>query len=207
VTAPAFLHLLDAAQRAHASHPGLAAFVGFPDDLSEQPMTPHSIPAADLLARETGLFGNDQAELRDAFIAAAPEALWRETYKGTDIGQDFMDRFGCYCLIGPGAPWTSARMAGFVVYMPADLHYPWHHHPAEEMYLVLAGEARFLAEGAPPETLRAGDTSFHASNQPHAMETGAHPVMAYVTWRSHLQTPPVLTERPVADTDNSEGPR
>jgi len=205
VTTPAFTHLLNEARRAHQTHPDLAGFVGFPDDLAEQPMTPFSIPAADLLARETGLFGTGQAAFRDAFTAAGPDALWRETYKDTDIGPDFMDRFGCYCLIGPGAPWTSARMAGFVVYMPAGLHYPWHHHPAEEMYLVLAGEALFLREGARPETLCAGDTSFHAANQPHAMQTGAHPVMAYVTWRNHLEVPPVLTERPVADSGPPEG--
>jgi len=197
VTSPAFTHLLDQARAAHETHPALARFVGFPDDLTEQPMAPYSVPAADLVMRETGLFGAKLAAFRDAFIAAAPEALWRETYKDTDIGPDFMDRFGCFCLIGPGGPWASARMAGFVVYMPAGLHYPWHHHPAEEMYLVLAGEALFLRDGEPPETLRAGDTSFHAANQPHAMETGAHPVMAYVTWRNALETPPVLTERAV----------
>ena len=65
------------------------------------------------------------------------------------------------------------------------------------MYLVLAGQARFMREGAAPETLSAGETSFHASNQPHAMETADHSVMAYVTWRNHLDTPPVLTDREV----------
>jgi mannose-6-phosphate isomerase-like protein (cupin superfamily) len=205
MTSSAFTHLLNEARKAHETHPGLSAFVGFADDLAAQPMARHSVPAADLMARETGLFGTAQVSFRDAFIAAGPDALWRETYKGTDIGQDFMDRFGCYCLIGPGGPWISAQMAGFVVYMPAGLHYPWHHHPAEEMYLVLAGEADFLRACEAPETLRAGETSFHASNQPHAMQTGAHPVMAYVTWRSHLETPPVLTGRSVEGFSHQEG--
>lgn len=206
MSTPAFAHLLNEARRAHESHPALAAFVGFPDDLVEQPTAPFTVPAAGYLARETGLFGTAQAAFRDAFVAAGPDATWRETYKDTDIGADFMERFGCYCLIGPDAPWISARMAGFLVYMPAGLHYPWHQHPAEEMYLVLAGEALFLRAGEPPETLRAGDTSYHAANQPHAMETGAHPVMAYVTWRNELDSPPVLTGSRVAEAGLAAGP-
>lgn len=62
------------------------------------------------------------------------------------------------------------------------------------MYLTLAGEAEFMREGASNKKLRPGDTSQHASNQPHAMETHAHPVMAYVVWRNGFETPPVLTE-------------
>ena len=61
-----------------------------------------------------------------------------------------------------------------------------------------AREAAFHREGDPTEVLRPGGTSFHASNQPHAMETTDSPVMCYVTWRNHLDTPPVLTERAVA---------
>ena len=34
-------------------------------------------------------------------------------------------------------------MNAWMVYMPAGLYYPLHQHPAEEMYLCLAGEAVF----------------------------------------------------------------
>lgn len=189
----AFRHLLDQARIMHRDHAGLAQFVGFPTDLEDQDYTPFDIPAAALLRGDTGATTPDIAPLRDAFVGAGPDAQWRETYKDTDIGDDFMDRFACYCLIGPGAPFVSKTMAGFVVFMPAGLHYTWHHHPAEELYLVLSGEAEFIRRGEAPETLRAGDTSFHHSNQPHAMTTHDHPVMAYVTWRNHLDIPPVLT--------------
>jgi len=198
VTEPAFEHLLKQVQLAHDEHPDLGEFCAFPDDLTPSEYSRFHVPAADLMRRDTGLFSNDLAGLRDAFVAAGPMAQWRETYKATNIGQDFLNRFGCYALIGAGGPWISARMSGFVVYMPASLHYPWHHHPAEEMYLVLGGVAEFLREGEAPETLAAGDTSFHASNQPHSMTTHEHPVIAYVVWRNHLRTTPVLTEREVA---------
>ncbi len=186
--------LLHQAQATHADSPALQGFCPFPDDVMPQPVSPFHIPAADLMARETGLFTDNHADLRDAFVAAGPLAQWRETYKGTDIGQDFMDRFACYCLIGGGGAFSSQQMWAWVVYMPAGLYYPWHHHPGEEMYFVLAGEAEFMAEGRPNEVLRAGQTSQHGSNQPHAMQTHDHPVMAMVVWRNGFETPPVLTE-------------
>lgn len=193
MTDPVFQHLLDETRRAHARHSALRTFCAFPDDLSACEVTPYHLPAAELMERDTGLFANDLASLRDAFIAAGPVARWRETYRDTNIGDDFMSRFGCYCLIGGGGPWISSQIAGYVVYMPAGLDYTWHHHPAEELYLVLAGQAEFLRKGEPAELLGPGDSSRHASNQPHAMRTSDHPVMAYVVWRNHLGIPPVLT--------------
>jgi len=77
MTTPAFSHLLHEARKAHQSHPELAAFVGFPDDLTDQEMAPFTVPAAGHLARETGLFGTAQAAFRDAFTAAGGDAHWR----------------------------------------------------------------------------------------------------------------------------------
>ncbi len=84
-------------------------------------------------------------------------------------------------------------MGAWVVYMPARLWYSWHHHPGEEMYLILAGQAEFLRKGHAPETLCEGDTVQHESNQPHAAETHDSPLMAYVVWRNGFRTKPVLT--------------
>ncbi len=198
MTDTVFETLLAEAKQAHETHPDLNFFCPFPDDLRPAEHVLHETPAAKLMMRDDGLFSDKFSGFRDAFVAAGPLAQWRETYKGTDIGQDFMDRFGCYALIGDGGPWVSSGMSGFVVYMPAGLHYPWHHHPAEEMYLVLAGRAEFHREGEASEILNAGDTMFHASNQPHGMTTHDHPVMAYVVWRNNLGIKPVLTERDVA---------
>ena len=197
MTSPAFDALLEQARAAHRDTADIARFCPFPTDLRSSSFTAFHIKSADLMAADPVMNAPDAHPLARAFIAAGPQAQWRETYKNTMIGDDFMDRFACYCLIGQGGPWISDQMAGFVVYMPPGLHYTWHHHPAEELYYVLAGQAEFLREGADSKVLHTGDSSFHASNQPHAMETHDHPVMAYVIWRNHLGTPPVLTERTV----------
>lgn len=190
---PVFDRLIDEARRVHEGHAALTGFCPFPNDLRPQEIAPFHIPPSDLLQAETGLGTDRYSALRDAFVAAAPYAHWRETYKGTNIGDDFMDRFGCYCLIGDGGPFASDLMRAWVVYMPSRLHYPWHHHPGEEMYLVLAGEAEFSRHGHPPEMLRPGDTVLHNSNQPHATDTQDAPMMAYVIWRNGFETAPVLT--------------
>ena len=130
------------AQRAHETHPRLREFVGFPSDLSPGNYTRRSHPVESVMGAEIWNAG-PLDELRDAFVNAAGLAQWRLTYEGTKIDPDFMERLGCYCVIGDGGFWNSTQMSGYVVYMPAGLHYPWHHHPAEEMYLMLAGEAEF----------------------------------------------------------------
>lgn len=86
-------------------------------------------------------------------------------------------------------------MSAWVVYMPAGLYYPWHQHPAEEMYFTLAGEGVFMREGCTDETMREGQACLHQSNQPHAFETKDHPIMAYVVWRNGFDIPPVLTHK------------
>lgn len=185
--------LLREVKNLHDASAELQDFCPFPTDITPIDVAPYHIVSSDLLQKETGLFGEQYAPLRDAFIAGAPHALWRETYKHTDIGQDFLDRFGCYCLIGTGGAFSSENMLAYVVYMPAGLHYPWHDHVGEEIYFVLAGEAEFHRKGEASETLNAGGASFHASSQPHAMTTHKHPVIALVLWRNGFDTGPKLT--------------
>ncbi|MEM9581161.1 MAG: dimethylsulfonioproprionate lyase family protein [Pseudomonadota bacterium] len=185
--------LLTELRRAYEAHPQAQAFAPFPDDVRRQPLEPHHCPCADYLEADSALVSRSYAPLQQAIIAASPVVQWRETYKDTDIGADFMDRFGCYSVIGAGGPFTSDTLWVWVVYMPAGLDYPRHHHPGEELYIVISGEAEFRRDGAARETLREGDTVLHASNQPHATQTFAHPVLCLVIWRNGFDTAPVLT--------------
>ena len=192
-----FERLLQQARDAHAEFPALSEFCDFPSDLTKVEVQKRHLPCAELMEQDATLIAPGVHPFARAFLDASPHAFWRETYKETNIGQDFMDRFACYCLIGEGGAYHSQQMLGYVVYMPPGLYYPWHHHPAEEMYLVLAGQADFRREGEASETLGPGQSSFHASNQPHAMETYDQSVLAYVIWRNGFGVKPVLTEREV----------
>ncbi|MFK7752235.1 MAG: hypothetical protein AB8B51_06760 [Sedimentitalea sp.] len=100
MTPASFDHLLDQARALHATHAGVADFCDLLSDLTPQPIAPYRIGAVELQRRETMLIGDDHADLCAAFVAANPDAHWRETDNATDIGDDFLSRFGCYCLIG-----------------------------------------------------------------------------------------------------------
>ncbi|MFK7938670.1 MAG: dimethylsulfonioproprionate lyase family protein [Roseovarius sp.] len=186
--------LLQEARAMHTGSAALQAFCTFPTDLTPQDITAHQTSAAGLFAKDTALDGSPNAAFQQALITATPHARWQELYKDTDIGEDFLSRFGFTCLIGDGGAFDSPSMGAWLLYMPAHLHYTWHHHLADEMYLVVAGSARFMRDGAPDETLTPGQTMLHQSNQPHAMETGDSPVLCYIIWRDHFEHLPVLSQ-------------
>jgi len=181
----------------YEASPQLMAFQTFPDDseFKWSNLEPHYINPATLFAEDKTLFSDGFASVRDALIAVKDSALWRETYKNTNIGSDFMNRFGCYELFGWEGHFSCHSTRGFIVYSQGELYYPWHHHPAEEMYFILAGEAEFATEGNAPRMLKPGDTVFHAKNQPHNMETKQKGVLAWVQWRGDMSVAPVLTDR------------
>lgn len=185
--------LLNEARAAHARIEALNAFCPFPDPLSEQAIMPRHDPLSDRLGTDTALGSAGFEGFRDALIAAAPLAQWRDTYRDSPIGAVLHAHFGTYEFLGRDAPFGTDLMRGFVVYQIPGYHYPLHHHPAEELYLVLAGEAEFHVEGEESRVLRPGDSAYHASNLPHALTTHDSPVLAYVLWRGDLTTKPVFT--------------
>ena len=182
---------------AYEAEPAMTSFHPFPqtDELSWNPMDPHIINPAKLCAEDDSIVSEKYTALRDALIAVKDVASWRETYKNTNIGEDFLNRFGCYELFGSEGHFQCQSTRGFVVYSAEGLYYPWHHHPAEEIYLILAGEAEFTTEGNSPRMLTPGDTVFHAENQPHNMQTRNKGVLAWVQWRGDMSVLPVLTDR------------
>lgn len=193
MSAPApFQRALDAARAVHLSHPDVADFAIFPDDATWRDLPANPIAAARYMAADDGIASDP---LGDALIALGSVVNWRETWRDSRIGQEFLERFGCFELVGHGGHFHATTMRGFLVYAPAGLHYPWHHHPSEEMYVVLAGEAVFEVEGEAPRRLRPGGAVAHAANQPHAFTTDDKPLLAWVIWRGpDFDTGPVWTD-------------
>ena len=185
--------LLRTTQDAYADNAEMTGFTPFPDDIVRQAVTPFHSTCCDVFCEDKKLVSQKYPALQDALRAASDAVHWRQTYKDTDIGDDFMGQFACYCIIGENAPFMSAAIRLFMVYMPPHFYYPWHHHPAEEMYVVVSGTGVFKRKDCPDERLTEGEISFHQSNQPHAMETLDDPVLCLVAWRDDFETQPVLT--------------
>jgi hypothetical protein len=123
-------------------------------------------------------------ELVAAVARAAPSLAWRRTYTAQELGAAFVDNYGWSEIFGGNGPIACDGIAcGFLILGPAT-HYPRHRHEAEEIYLPLSGTAAWQQGDAiwrehPPGTL-----IHHVSNEPHAMRTGAGPLLALYLWRS-----------------------
>jgi hypothetical protein len=134
------------------------------------------------IARDAAPFG---IELVAAMYRAAPSLAWRQTYTAQDLDRAFLDNYGWSEILGCGnGPLASERVAcGFLILGPST-HYPRHRHEAEEMYLPLSGTAAWQQGDAVWRDRAPGTLIHHASDEPHAMRTGASPLLALYLWRS-----------------------
>lgn len=184
--------LLSEARSLHMSVPELSGFCPFPDITYAEGFDANLDPLCDTLCSDETLSGPYTA-FQSACIKAAPHAMWRDTYRDTPVGDVLHAHFGTFEILGRDTPLNADHMRGFLIYQTPGYHYPLHHHPAEEIYLVLAGEAEFSLEGQKPKRLGPGQTAFHPSNAPHALTTTDRSVLAYVLWRGDITTKPVFT--------------
>ncbi|KIC41878.1 hypothetical protein RA27_00185 [Ruegeria sp. ANG-R] len=174
--------VLEAARQVHQTHPHLTGFGEWPTDLSDSNLQPASVPATRLVG-EFDLAGTTATQaLVNAVVATAELAHWRLTYTEDEVGADFLARYGYYELFGPHGHFHSTQLRGYIAFWGAGLNYGWHSHQAEELYLTLAGEARFKVEGN-EAIITPGQTRLHESWQSHAMTTTNKPILTFVLWR------------------------
>jgi hypothetical protein len=119
----------------------------------------------------------ESTPLLEAFRAIEPKLTWYQR-KG-DLGDD---RFrACHAnasLVGPDGLEPREDVWIGVSLMAPNTSYPVHHHPPEEVYLVLSdGEWWNEAEGW--YRPGSGRTVHHRPNQRHAMRSGATPLLAF----------------------------
>lgn len=159
--------------------------------LAHWPAAPghRAVHAADLpvlrwlpeIAHDAAAFG---VELVAAVCRASPLLAWRQTYTALELGAGFLDDYGWSEILGASGPLASERVAcGFLLLGPAT-HYPRHRHEAEEMYLPLSGTAAWQQGDEAWRDRPPGTPIHHASQEPHAMRTGASPLLALYIWRS-----------------------
>jgi mannose-6-phosphate isomerase-like protein (cupin superfamily) len=166
------------------SIPAQREFINWPRAMPFTPRTPNPVPAIDELEKHPGEANALTQGLQQALMALARHVEWRLTYTEAEVGKDFLRRYGWFELAGPQDGYFQTDQTRMTVgYWGPNLDYPWHLHEAEELYLVVSGQATFEAEGQEPRTLRAGDTIYHRSNQPHAMTTHESGILTFVLWR------------------------
>ena len=85
-------------------------------------------------------------------------------------------------LIGPtGLIKHQSFRVGLFALIP-DIDYADHAHPADEVYIVLAGSGSWSLDGGPFQVKRAGDIIEIPSMMTHAMRTGTTPALTVYSW-------------------------
>lgn len=174
---------LAAARDWHAGLPAAHAFCDWPQHLHYRERAPRHLPACDLITSAPGQTSNRSARLVEALQAVAPHLEWRLTYTADEVGQHFLDNYGWFELAGPDGHFITDEARITVGYWGPGLEYGRHHHRAEELYTVVAGQAVFKADGEADREIGPEGTRLHASDQSHAMTTTDSPILTLVFWR------------------------
>ncbi len=139
-----------------------------------------------------------------AVIDLAPHLTWLTPYESVE-GSPQLDHFRSNytsapltdaCLRNVSAPLGgpgSTQVALFLTVQGADVVYPAHHHPAVEIYGIIAGAADWLRGGEGFRPRRPGDVFLHSSETVHATTTRSEPVVTWVAWLDRFETPPELS--------------
>jgi hypothetical protein len=164
--------------------PALAPF------LADWPRTYESraVAAADLpVLRWLPQIGGDRAafapDVVTAVCRAAPSMAWRQTYSVREADGAFLNNYGWSEILGASGPLIAKRIACGLLLLGPSTHYPRHRHEAEEIYLPLSGTAAWQQGGCVWRDRAPGTLIHHASDEPHAMQTGADPMLALYVWR------------------------
>lgn len=148
---------------------------------------------ADALSEATA--AGPLAALAPAFDAARATDEWamNPTYVAAPPSRGFLDGYGYLEPVGPSRLWhTDLARVGFLLLGPG-VHYPDHAHPADEVYLALAGAAEWWREDQGWAVRQAGAVIHHPPGLRHAMRCGAAPMLAFYCWGGAIAEPARLT--------------
>ncbi|MBS0561396.1 MAG: cupin domain-containing protein [Proteobacteria bacterium] len=143
-------------------------------------------------AQMPGILARPFARHWERLAAISPQAWnrlpWTYSYEPGPGVPDLSDSVAFAELAGPNAPFQAQRTRiGFTLIAPNTL-YPWHAHPAREIYIVLSGRACWSQDH---ETgfQEPGAVIYHAPGVPHAMRTEDEPLLAFYAWRGAIEVP------------------
>ena len=163
----------------------------WPPPAQARRLEPAELPACAYLgaALELGMAG-PESPIAGGLASLAPRLRWTYSYSPDPRWPGLERRIAFTEVLGATAIWPSERMLlGFTLIAP-HTSYPAHAHPAIELYLVVAGAAAWQVGDAPAAIRPPGSVIVHQSGAPHAMTTGAEPMLALFTWRGDLATSP-----------------
>ena len=91
-------------------------------------------------------------------------------------------------LLGPDGLIKSNSVRLGLYGMLPNFEYGIRTHPAEEVFIMLAGAAYWRRGSAPYKVLDPGERSFHPSMMPHANKTVEAPFLSAYVWYGDIST-------------------
>jgi hypothetical protein len=166
------------------AEPMLARFLeGVDWSMEERPLPAKPLPCLHHLDRTSAIAGEGGRGIVRLLAESRNQFHWGQTYVEADFGRRFIDNYGWLELFGTRGHFVNGGMAGGFLVLGPHLHYPDHHHAAEEIYVPLAGRAAWRKGDGPYVERPAGALIHHPSDVNHAMKTGEEPLLALYLWR------------------------
>ena len=126
-----------------------------------------------------------QSDLISLLLQCSDLLTWREAGFGK-LPEEFSKRIFASEIIGPKGIIDNPSMRVGLLLQLDHVPYPKHWHSAEELYLVLLGEAHWSVDDGSSEVRSPENFIHHKSNQPHSMTTFDEPLLAMWGWTGDI---------------------
>ncbi|WP_113408068.1 dimethylsulfonioproprionate lyase family protein [Hyphomicrobiales bacterium] len=156
---------------------------GFDWPAQPRSLATHNLSVVDHLRKHARPGNSAEGMLFYKLSQAANELHWAQTYNITDFSSDFLERYGWVELFGTRGHFASEEMAGGFLLLGPGVHYPDHHHEAEEIYIPMTDGSLWSKDAQPFLPRWSGEIIHHPSNIRHAMRTEDQPLVALYLWR------------------------
>ena len=126
-----------------------------------------------------------KSDLISLLLQCSDVLSWREAGFGR-LPEEFSKRIFASEIIGPKGIIDNPSIRVGLLLQLDHVPYPTHWHSAEELYLVLLGEAHWSVDDGSPEVRFPETFVHHRSNQPHSMTTIDEPLLAMWGWTGDI---------------------
>ncbi len=163
----------------------VGAFVGdeLHDPLEFNLLEPASLPAVSALPALAGIACVQTQRLTDALLEAAPYLQWRQSYAEDQVGAPFLANYAWANIVSPEGPYISEDVRVCFGYWGAGLDYPDHTHEPSEIYVTLAGCAKFRSASQGARHCAPGALWKNESGVRHGALIEPGPLLAMAVWR------------------------
>lgn len=150
-----------------------------------QAVPANHLPAAETLVDAGPLSAGAEHDVVTAFACVRHALKWEQSYTKADgvVGDDMLNGYGFAEIVGKLGPFVSDKVRSGIGVWGPNIDYPAHSHGAEEVYVVVAGEAEFTVGDAPSAWRRTGDAVLVPSNTVHGFRTGTKPLVVLYVWQ------------------------